>query len=189
MMPTLQEDLIEREVDELWPLFEGDAATGNGSLAAMWDACLREWNINRIVAIAILWCDRQTIARLASRFVSTTIATRAGPNVVTALATVERWANGDATLTDVSHAKHTLRSRSALNDDVAQIAVRVTSAAGDDALGFDDNAIHAAADAIESTLKLAGASSREVLRGLFRELIPTPTLERFRAAHLARWTG
>ena len=100
---------------------------------------------------------------------------------------MDRWTDGDTTLTDVWAAKHALRSASALTDDVAQIVVSVTSAAGDNALGFDDNAINAAADAIESTLELAGGGAREVLVALIHELIPTPTLERFRAAHLARW--
>ena len=61
-MPTLHEDLIEREVDDLAPLFEGDAASGDAALAATWDACLSEGNIYRIVGTAILWCDLPTIA-------------------------------------------------------------------------------------------------------------------------------
>jgi hypothetical protein len=174
-------------VDELAPLFEGDAASGDASLAAMWDGCLREWNIHRIVATAILWCDLQTVARLASRFARTTIATRAKAVVAAALAAVDSWADGNAPIADVWSAQRTLRSCSKLTDDVAQIAVSVTSAAGDNTLGFDDNAINSAADAIESALELTGDSGRDVLRALIDELIPIPTLERLRAARLARW--
>jgi hypothetical protein len=68
-------------------------------------------------------------------------------------------------------------------------ATEVTGVAGQGFVGFDDEALRSAGDAMRITLGLVGEEARTQLVALFRELVPVPTVAAFRSAHAARWAG
>lgn len=185
-MPTLQDDLIEREADDLVALLDGDPARADTELAEMWESWLRGADFNQLLG-AILWCDLRVLALVASRFVRLALPKRPQPAILAALETTERWACGDATLQDVWDAQPGVKALAYGGDMLAEAAAEVTGVAGQGFIGFDDEAVRSASDAMRITLGLVGDEARTRLVELFRALVPVPTVAAFRSAHAARW--
>jgi hypothetical protein len=188
VMPSLHDDLIEREAGDLVALIDGDPARADDELAAMWDGWLRGGDFNQLLA-SILWCDLRVIALVASRFVRLVLPKRPKPAIVAALDTTERWARGEATLEEVWGSQPAVKALAYDGDVVAEAAAEVTGVAGQGFVGFDDEAVRSAADAMRIALGLVGEKARAQLVVLFRELVPVPTVAAFRSAHAARWAG
>lgn len=188
VMPTLHDDLIEREADDLIALLEGDPTRADAELAAMWESWLRGGDFYQMLG-AILWCDLRVIALVASRFVRLALPKRPKPALVAALDATERWARGEATLKEVWDAQPAVKALAYGGDFTAEAATEVTGVAGQGFVGFDDEALRSAGDAMRITLGLVGEAARAQLVALFRELVPIPTVAVFRSAHAARWAG
>jgi hypothetical protein len=173
-MTSLRDELHDREADDLVEIIEGDPERVNSRLTAIWDACLREGDHHRMIGTAILWCSQQTIALAVCRCVRTIVG-RDCSEARAALDTTERWARGEASLDDVWHAQRAVDELAYRNDAIAEAAAHAAESAGDDQLGFDDEALRSAAEAVSA-----------VLAEEFRRTIPSPTLAAFKLSHAAR---
>ena len=184
-MASLRDELLDREADDVVAILEGDPERIDRDLAAMWNACVREGDHYRLIGTAILWCSQQTIALAVCRCVRTVVG-RGPAEAHAALDVTEKWARGEATLKEVWRAQRAVADLAYRGDAIAEAVAEAAESAGDDELGFDDEALRSAAEAVSAVLRIRGDAARPAIVDEFRQTIPPPTLAAFEMAHAAR---
>lgn len=72
-------------------------------------------------------------------------------------------------------------------DAVTEAVVNAAEAAGDNVLGFDDEALNSAGCAATEVIDTGGEAMRDQIVEIMRRRIPCPTVALFHSAHAARY--
>ncbi|MEO8844606.1 MAG: hypothetical protein ABI704_23690 [Kofleriaceae bacterium] len=187
-MPTLDEDLETRESADLAAVLHKAPDRANTELAAMWHEVLRRRDPVEIVGNAILWCSRAVIAGAVGecvRMILDHVPRMHHAQMTAMLDTIEHHSRGDASLVDVWDARSAARIH--VVDSVTEAFLNAAEAAGDNVLGFDDEALNSAGTALMGVIESGGEVMRDQIVEIMRRRIPCPTVLAFHDAHAARY--
>lgn len=162
--------------------------TANAKLAELWRDVLERRDPVEVVGHAILWCSRAVIAGAVAecvRRIVDRVPSRHRAQMVSTLDTIERYARGDATLEEVWRSKSEAKSH--IVDAVTEAVLNAAESAGDNVLGFDDEALNSAGRAATEVIDTGGEAMRERIIEIMRHRIPVPTVAMFHSAHVARY--
>ncbi len=188
-MPSLRQELEERDAADLAAILEQDPDRADGELAAMWQAVLDRRDPVEILGNAVLWCSQAVLAGAAAECVRLIVGRVRKEHLapMTALLeTVERCSRGRVALEDVWDATQVAKSH--VEDAVTEAVVEAGAAAGARQAGFDDEAINSAGCAVMAVIEIGGEGMRDSVVEILARRIPSPTVAAFHAAHAARWS-
>ncbi|MFT3694135.1 MAG: hypothetical protein QM831_13405 [Kofleriaceae bacterium] len=186
-IPTLDDDLEEREAADYAAILREPAESANTALARTWQAILDRRDPIEILGHAILWCSRPVIAGAVGECVHLIldrVPNKHRAPMIALLDTLERHARGDASLLDVWEAKSQAKFHL---EDVTEAFVDAADAAGDNVRGFDDEALVYAGRAVTAVLEIGGEIMRDRIVEILRQRITPPTVSAFHDAYAERY--
>jgi len=160
----------------------------NAELTTLWHDVLGRRDPVEIVGHANLWCSRAVIAGAVAecvRMILDRVPGKHRAQMTATLDTIERYSRGDASLVDVWRAESEAKSHIA--DAVTEAVVNAAEAAGDEVLGFDDEALNSAGCATMEVIDTGGEVMRDRIVEIMRRRVPCPTVSALLAAHTERY--
>jgi hypothetical protein len=178
---SLREELEERDAAEIAAMLEGDRP--DAALATMWSAVLDRRDPVEILGHAALWCARPVLVGAVAecvRLVVDRARKKLQPRLVAVLDLLDRHARGMATSAEAFNAECEVQR---LVEDAPSTAVLQAAEAAGEAVGYDDEALCSAGEAVMAVIAIAGESVRDTVIEILARHLPPPTVAAFDATH------